>query len=62
MDRADTCAGLSVEVTHEIQADGRDAINLGLSEFNTLHLGEHKWIALDVYVRDADGQVVAGLI
>jgi len=62
MDRADTCAGLSVEVTHEIQADSRNAINLGLSEFNTRHLGEHKWIALDVYVRDADGHVVAGLI
>ena len=62
MDRADTCAGLSVEVTHEIQADSREVINLGLTEFNTRHLGVHKWIALDVYVRDPKGQVVGGLI
>jgi GNAT superfamily N-acetyltransferase len=60
MHRADT--GLSVEVTDEIHADSREAISLGLTEFNTQHLGEHKWIALDVYVRDPDGKVVGGLI
>ncbi len=62
MDRADASAGLSVEVTHEIHADSREAITLGLTAFNTSHLGEHKWIALDVYVRDPQGQVVGGLI
>jgi GNAT superfamily N-acetyltransferase len=62
MDRADACAELSIEVTHEIHADSREAINLGLTEFNTRHLGKHKWIALDVYVRNPEGQVVGGLI
>jgi GNAT superfamily N-acetyltransferase len=53
---------LNVEVTHEVQADGREAINRGLTEFNVQHLGDHKWTALDVYVRNPEGQVVAGLI
>ena len=37
-------------------------ISRGLSEFNAQHLGDHKWTGLDVYVRDPNGQVVAGLI
>ena len=53
---------LKVEVTHEVQADSREVINRGLSDFNAEHLGDHKWMALDVYVRNPDGQVVGGLI
>jgi ribosomal protein S18 acetylase RimI-like enzyme len=62
MDTTSTWDGLSVEVTHEIHADSREVINRGLTEFNTQHLGDHKWVALDVYVRDPEGQVVGGLI
>ena len=57
-----TASGLSVEVTHEVHADCREVINRGLSDFNAEHLGDHKWMGLDVYVRDPDGRVVAGLI
>jgi hypothetical protein len=62
MDTTSTWDGLSVEVTHEIHADSREFINRGLTEFNTQHLGDHKWVALDVYVRDLNGQIVGGLI
>jgi len=64
MDSTDPTAWLelSLEVTERIQPESREAINHGLAEFNTLHLGEHRWIALDVYVRDSEGQVIAGLV
>ena len=57
-----TWSGLNVEVTHELHPDSREVINRGLSDFNAKHLGDHKWMALDVYVRDPDGRIVAGLI
>ena len=57
-----TWSGLNVEVTHDVHADSREVINRGLSDFNAERLGDHKWMALDVYVRDSDGRVVAGLI
>jgi len=62
MDGTRTSAPLVFEVTHEGQAESREVINRGLSEFNAKHLGDHKWTGLDVYVRDATGQLVAGLI
>jgi ribosomal protein S18 acetylase RimI-like enzyme len=62
MGSTSTGAGLTVEVTGEIHADSRDLISRGLAEFNAQHLGDHKWVDLDVYVRDTHGKVVAGLI
>lgn len=51
---------LEVEVTHQVQKESRDVIVGGLLEFNRRHLGEST--VLDVYVRDADGHTVGGLV
>jgi GNAT superfamily N-acetyltransferase len=55
-------ASLNLEVTQMVQPESRDVIARGLREFNARHLGDHTWTDLDVYVRDVDGQIVAGLI
>jgi GNAT superfamily N-acetyltransferase len=55
-----TSPPLDVEVTHQVQKESRDAIVGGLLEFNRRHLGEST--VLDVYVRDANGQTVGGLV
>lgn len=55
-------ASLHFEVTATVQPESRDEVARGLREFNAAHLGDFEWTALDVYVRDADGQIVAGLI
>jgi ribosomal protein S18 acetylase RimI-like enzyme len=55
-------ASLNFEVVQTVQPESRDAIARGLRDFNAAHLGDFQWTTLDVYVRDADGQIVAGLI
>jgi GNAT superfamily N-acetyltransferase len=55
-------ASLNFEVVQTVQPESRDAIAHGLREFNAAHLGNFQWTTLDVYVRDSDGQIVAGLI
>jgi hypothetical protein len=49
-------------VTQTAQPESRDAIARGLIEFNVRHVGEYQWTNLDVYVRDAEGGIVGGLI
>jgi GNAT superfamily N-acetyltransferase len=49
-------------VTQTVQSESRDAIARGLHEFNALHFGDYKWTNLDLYVRDANGRTVGGLI
>lgn len=61
-DRSKTRPPLKVEVACERHSESRDAIARGLREFNAKHLGNYGWTDLDVYVHDANGQVVAGLI
>jgi GNAT superfamily N-acetyltransferase len=51
---------LDVEVTHQVHNESRDVIIGGLLEFNRRHLGEST--VLDVYVRDANGQTIGGLV
>ena len=53
---------LNIEVTRKAQPETRDLIARRLQEFNAPHLGNHPFGALDVYVRDVDGQVVGGLV
>lgn len=53
---------LDIVTTQTVQSESREAITRGLTEFNARHLGDCQWTELDVYVRDADGQVVGGLI
>jgi ribosomal protein S18 acetylase RimI-like enzyme len=53
---------VNIEVTQEIQPESRGLIARRLQEYNAPHLGNHPFGNLDVYVRDADGQVVGGLI
>jgi GNAT superfamily N-acetyltransferase len=53
---------VTIEVTHDIQPESRGLIARSLQEFNAPHLGSHPFGPLDVYVRDAGGQVVGGLI
>jgi GNAT superfamily N-acetyltransferase len=53
---------LNVEVTQAVEPESRDAIARGLIEFNARHVGKYKWTNLDVYVRDAEGGIVGGLI
>ena len=57
-----TSPSFTVEVAQEVQAESREVIARGLREFNGRHLGQYEWTGLDVYVRDADGHVVGGLI
>jgi GNAT superfamily N-acetyltransferase len=61
-DGAMSSSSLCFEVTQDIQPASRHVIACGLREFNGHHLGAYEWTELDVYVRDADGHVVAGLI
>lgn len=53
---------LEVQVTREVQKENRNLIVRGLLEYNSLHLGEQADAGLDVYVRDANGQIIGGLI
>jgi GNAT superfamily N-acetyltransferase len=53
---------VTIEITTEAQQESRDVIARGLQAFNARHLGEYQWTALDVYVRDPGGHVIAGLI
>jgi len=53
---------LNLEVTRNAQPESRDFIARKLQEFNAPHLGEHPFGTLDVYVRDADGRLVGGLV
>jgi GNAT superfamily N-acetyltransferase len=61
-DTREAASSLCLKVVQEAQAESREVIARGLREFNRRHLGQYDWTDLDVYVRDADGQVVAGLI
>jgi GNAT superfamily N-acetyltransferase len=51
---------LNIEVARQAQKEDRNVIIRGLLEYNHHYLGESA--ALDVYVRDAEGQVVGGLV
>jgi len=53
---------LTVDISQEIHAQNRALIAQRLQDFNAPHLGNHPFGALDVYVRDADGALVGGLI
>jgi GNAT superfamily N-acetyltransferase len=55
-------ASVHIAITQTVQRESRDAIAHGLADFNAHHLGECRFANLDVYVRDADGRVVGGLI
>lgn len=55
-----TSPPFDVEVTRQIQKTSRDVIVGGLLEFNRRHLGEST--VLDVYVRDANGLIIGGLV
>lgn len=51
-----------IEVTQSAQPEIRNLIARRLQEFNAPYLNDHPFGTLDVYVRDADGQVVGGLV
>ena len=53
---------IQVEVTQNIETETRQLITRRLQEFNAPYLGDHPFGNLDVYVRDADGRVVGGLV
>jgi GNAT superfamily N-acetyltransferase len=53
---------LTLEVTQTIHPASREVITTGLREFNARYLGTYAWTGFDVYARDTEGQVVAGLI
>ena len=61
-DSSQTFLSLTIEVAQQSQSECRDLIARGLREFNTRHFGTYRWTDLDVYVRDANGRVVGGLI
>ena len=45
-----------------VEPETRQLIARRLQEFNAPYLGDHPFGNLDVYVRDADGRVVGGLV
>jgi GNAT superfamily N-acetyltransferase len=53
---------MTIDVTQKVEPENRALIARRLQEFNAPHLGDHPLGTLDVYVRDADGQLVGGLI
>ncbi|HEY2016610.1 MAG TPA: GNAT family N-acetyltransferase [Bryobacteraceae bacterium] len=57
-----TSASHHIEVARTVHPESRDAIARGLYEFNARHFGEYQFTDLDVYVRDADGRIIGGLI
>jgi GNAT superfamily N-acetyltransferase len=55
-------SSVQIEVTQKVEPETRQLISRRLQEFNAPYLGDHPFGNLDVYVRDADGQVVGGLV
>jgi ribosomal protein S18 acetylase RimI-like enzyme len=53
---------VEIEVTEEAHAEARRFTARRLQEFNAPYLGSHPFGTLDVYARDAAGQIVGGLI